>query len=67
MTPPSPPPVDVRTADDMVRRVRELLATMPGWTERAPLRGPAAGLIHTFGRYAELVLERVNRVPDRTC
>ena len=62
----SPPPVDVRTADDIASHVQLLLARgVPGWPVEAPSTGAAAALIQAFARYVELVLERINRVPDR--
>lgn len=63
---PQPPPVDPRDRRDIVAETQELATAYSGWRPRktAP---PDAGeaLIGVFARFAELVIERVNRAPDR--
>lgn len=68
------PPVDRRSAADVAAQVRALLAVyVPAWretvsdaqsgeTRRDPL---AAALIAIFGRFAEIILQRLNRVPEK--
>lgn len=68
------PPIDPRTADAVAGQVRELLAAYaPDWYERHT--DPATGqtrsdplgtaLIGIFSRFAEIIVQRLNRVPDK--
>ena len=68
------PPIDPRTADAVAGQVRELLAAYaPDWHERHT--DPATGqprsdplgtaLIGIFSRFAEIIVQRLNRVPDK--
>ncbi|RDE52144.1 MAG: putative baseplate assembly protein [Candidatus Accumulibacter meliphilus] len=70
----SAPPVDPRTAVDIARQLRQLLAIYaPGWHEQSddtrtglissdPL---GRALIAVFSRFAETILQRLNQVPDK--
>ncbi len=68
------PPVDERTAADIVGQVRSLLAVYaPEWHEH--YTDPTSGRVHRdhlamaliaiFGRFAEIILNRLNQVPDK--
>lgn len=68
------PLVDSRSAADVAAQVRDLLAVYaPGWHAQVvdPLTGEARSdplanaLIAIFGRFAEIILQRLNRVPDK--
>ena len=68
------PRVDSRSATDVAAQVRALLADyVPGWHAQVvdPLSGEtrsdplASALIAIFGRFAEIILQRLNRVPDK--
>ena len=62
----SAPKIDDRSREQIVRETEELAQTLTGW--RPPGDGrPDAGraLIRIFGRLTELVIERLNRVPDK--
>jgi Baseplate J-like protein len=60
------PLIDPRTYDDIVRRTAQLAGDFSGWRP-APDGQPDPGgaLIGVFGRFAELVIERLNRSPDK--
>jgi hypothetical protein len=64
------PKIDARSAADISAELRELLqAYAPTWNEFDPVSGAATGtsaaLIGIFARYAEIVIERLNQVPDK--
>jgi len=60
-----PPKVDERTASDLAKDVRGLLPKyVRGWPEE-PSRGAAEALIRIFARYGELVIERLNKAPEK--
>src|SRR5271157_2729342 len=64
----SAPKIDSRTADDIVKRTVELAARDSGWQPDAhPQSNPDLGwaLVNVFAGFAELVIERLNRVPDK--
>ena len=64
----SAPKIDSRTADDIVKRTVELAARDSGWQPDAdPHSNPDPGwaLVNVFAGFAELVIERLNRVPDK--
>ncbi|HVE86943.1 MAG TPA: hypothetical protein VND93_29005, partial [Myxococcales bacterium] len=73
----APPPLDRRAAADVVARLVTLLEqytagyqAFPGWKEydpatRQPL-GVSAALTGIFGRFAEIIIQRLNRVPDKS-
>ncbi len=55
--------IDQRTAKDIADQVQELLEQYTGETK--PLRGTRAALVKIFARFAEIIIERLNRVPDK--
>jgi hypothetical protein len=59
------PLIDKRSYDDLVAQTSEL-AKLSGWRPR-PDGQPDAGqaLIGVFGRFTQLVIERLNRAPDQ--
>ena len=67
------PPIDSRTAIDIARQVRTLLQTYtPDWQGAVVSRdGQSApgdfgdALVRIFARYAEIVIERLNRTPEK--
>lgn len=76
----APPPIDERTAADVVVRLVKLLeenttgphgAPFPfePWREYDPAtlqpRGISAALIGVFARYAEILIQRLNQVPEK--
>ncbi|MFC4584934.1 putative baseplate assembly protein [Sphaerisporangium corydalis] len=63
---PQPPPVDPRDRADLIAETQRLATRYSGW--RPAQDGPpdaGEALIGVFARFAELVVERVNRAPDR--
>ncbi|HLK01351.1 MAG TPA: hypothetical protein VKU39_15785 [Streptosporangiaceae bacterium] len=69
-----PPPIDARGYADVVAQTTLLAESLtrtdpetPGWQPRPAGQQPGAGqaLIAVFGRFAELVIERINRAPDK--
>src|SRR5690349_12790808 len=60
-----PPPIDTRSYADLIAETEEL-AQQSGWRPPADgQRDPGAALIRIFGRFAELVVQRLNRAPER--
>ncbi len=57
------PPIERRTAKDIADQVQELLEQYTGETK--PLRGTRAALVKIFARFAEIIIERLNQVPDK--
>src|SRR6266550_958910 len=60
------PPIDTRSYPDLVAETETLARELSGW--RPPPDGqPDAGqaLIRIFGRFAELVVRRLNRAPEK--
>lgn len=58
------PPIDTRTEADIAEQVRKLLAiAAPGYKPGDPL---GESLIAVFSRYAEVIIDRLNRAPDRS-
>ena len=69
-----PPVIDARGYDEVVAQTTLLAESLtrtdpetPGWQPRPPGQPPDAGqaLIAVFGRFAELVIDRINRAPDK--
>ncbi|MEZ4660545.1 MAG: putative baseplate assembly protein [Caldilineaceae bacterium] len=60
------PKIDQRTNQDIVAETEALAQTIAGWQPRAD-GAPDAGqaLIRIFGRFADLVVQRLNRVPEK--
>ncbi|NCQ69703.1 MAG: putative baseplate assembly protein [Microcystis aeruginosa W13-15] len=72
----SAPKIDKRTATEITQQLQELLLKYaPTWREdeiepvtgkRLPKKGTiSAALIGTFARFAEIIIERLNQVPDK--
>ncbi len=59
----STPKIDTRTASDVVEQVIELLRVYT--PELDPTIGISAALTGIFGRFAELIIERLNQVPQK--
>jgi hypothetical protein len=58
------PKIDGRTASDIAKDLRELIKTYtPEWKGEPGDFGDA--LVHIFARYAEIVIERLNRAPEK--
>ncbi len=58
------PRIDSRSASDIEQQLRALLNTYaPGWKASPGDFGEA--LVRIFARYAEIVIERLNRTPDK--
>jgi hypothetical protein len=59
------PPIDTRSAVDIARQLRTLLkAYAPDWKGGTGDLGDA--LVSIFARFAEIVIERLNRTPDKS-
>src|SRR3982751_4062590 len=62
----SAPKVDSRTSRDVVRQTLELLKLYAAeWPEFRPEKGASGALVEIFGRFAELVIERLNQAPEK--
>jgi hypothetical protein len=65
------PTMDERTAAEIVQQVQELLTKhyAPQWKEFDPAtgkpKGVSAALLGIFGRFTELIIQRLNQVPDK--
>src|SRR5579859_5604659 len=60
------PLVDKRSYADLVAQTTTLAGQFSGWQPRADgLPDPGQALIGVFGRFAELLIERLNRAPDK--
>ncbi|HEX8070860.1 MAG TPA: putative baseplate assembly protein [Pyrinomonadaceae bacterium] len=68
------PKIDERTAADVVRQVYSLLGAYTAeWQNPEagrgvgfdPARGVSAALVGIFGRFAEIIIQRLNQVPDK--
>jgi hypothetical protein len=68
-----PPLIDRRSAADVARQLRQLLALYSPWKEFEPPPDPAtgaatgvsAGLIGVTARFAEVLIQRLNQVPQK--
>src|ERR1044071_3208494 len=56
------PLIDSRTSDDVVRQLLKLLRSYSGEGSQS---GASRALVEIFGRYAELIIERLNQVPNK--
>lgn len=64
------PPIDRRTAAEIAEQVKDLLAIYaPQWQEFDPETGEpqgiSAALIGVFSHFAEVIISRLNQVPDK--
>ena len=65
MTLPAPR-IDSRTSREVVGQTLELLAVhMAEWPEFRPGEGASRALIEIFGRFTELIIGRLNQVPEK--
>lgn len=58
------PPIDSRTSDDVVRQLLQLFRCYSG-DAFFPDKDASRALVEIFGRYAELIIERLNQVPNK--
>lgn len=70
MSLPSAPPIDPRTAADVARQLQELMRLYaPDWNEIDPATGAPTGvsaaLIGIAARLAEILIQRLNQVPQK--
>jgi len=64
------PDIDSRSAADIARQVKDLLEVYaPEWKEFDPAtgkpKGMSAALINIFARYCELIIQRLNKAPEK--
>ncbi|BAZ23378.1 hypothetical protein NIES4073_42660 [Kalymmatonema gypsitolerans NIES-4073] len=65
------PKIDKRTAADIEKQVKDLLSKSVGWKElssdtgKSPEKGINIALIKIFARYCEIIIERLNKVPEK--
>jgi baseplate J-like protein len=60
------PRIDSRTSGEVVGQVKELLAAHTAkWPDFHPDKGASRALIEIFGRFAELIIARLNQVPEK--
>ncbi|NES64238.1 MAG: hypothetical protein F6K24_02690, partial [Okeania sp. SIO2D1] len=57
------PKIDQRTAEDIAAQVQQLLEQYTGETK--PIQGTRAALVNIFARFSEIIIERLNQVPDK--
>lgn len=64
-----PPKIEQRSYAKIVADTEDLAHTFSGWSAQTPIDAPArdlgGALIRIFGRMAEVVIDRINRVPDQ--
>ncbi len=63
----SPPPIDRRTAPEIVAQLRSLLATYypASFGNSHALTGVNAALVQVMARFAEIIIQRLNQVPEK--
>ncbi|HEX8116300.1 MAG TPA: hypothetical protein VF521_03445, partial [Pyrinomonadaceae bacterium] len=60
------PKVDRRTAADVEQQLYQLLKLYTArWPQFDPRRGASAALVGVSKRYAEIIIERLNNVPEK--
>ena len=62
------PLIDTRTSDDVVRQLLKLLRSYSGDNSQLQQgldQGASRALVEIFGRFAELIIERLNQVPNK--
>jgi hypothetical protein len=63
--PPTTPRLDDRSFEDLVREAKAVIAARcPGWTDLGP-SDPGVVLIEAFAHLTEVLLYRLNRLPDK--
>jgi hypothetical protein len=66
-----PPRIDSRTSDEVVQQILKLLLPYSGASQThgeavfSADKGASGALIEIFGRFAELIIERLNQVPGK--
>jgi hypothetical protein len=62
----SPPKVDERTASDVVQQLRSLAKRYaPVWPRALEEEQLGEALFHAFARFGEIVIDRLNRAPEK--
>lgn len=64
----SAPKIDRRSAQDISRQVQKLLAAyapQTTWEEQLAAPGLGAALVGIFSRFAEIVIQRLNKTPEK--
>ena len=56
------PKIDQRTAKEIAEQVQELIKP---YTENQELNGTSAALVKIFARFSEIIIERLNQVPNK--
>src|SRR2546423_9198074 len=60
------PKIDPRSAQDISRQLRKLLAVYaPQWREQDAPSGLSAALVGIFSRFSEIVIQRLNKTPEK--
>ncbi|MBD2358711.1 putative baseplate assembly protein [Tolypothrix sp. FACHB-123] len=65
------PKIDKRTSADIEKQVKDLLYKSMGWQEpssdaaKSQKKGINIALIKIFARYCEIIIERLNKVPEK--
>jgi hypothetical protein len=61
------PKIDSRTSSDIIRQVEALAEAHSAWRSARPGEPPDLGgaLMRVFARYAEIVISRLNQVPEK--
>ncbi|NEP73691.1 MAG: putative baseplate assembly protein [Okeania sp. SIO2G4] len=57
------PKIDQRTAKDIAEQVQQLIKEYT--KKNQELKGTSAALVNIFARFAEIIIERLNQVPDK--
>lgn len=61
-----PPKIDERDSRDLVQQLRKLLPRyVPVWSQSAQEMQLTEAMVHVFARYSEILIERMNRVPQK--
>src|SRR3989442_7407899 len=63
---PAPaPPIETRTFDKIVAQTERLLRRYSSWAPAEDSRDPGRALVRVFARLVEVVVERLNKGPDK--
>lgn len=61
-----PPQIDGRDSRDLVRQLRKLLPRyIPDWPQTTEERQLSEAMIHVFAHYGEILIDRMNRAPQK--